>query len=278
MPDVYTTITHAQPGVVERVAAAMEARAADPQQRGFVRTFMDDLGLRSGATVLEVGCGTGAIARALAARRDVAAVLGVDPSPVLLAKARELAKGVSTLSFREGDARVLPIEDASVDAVVFYTVLCHIPDARQALSEAMRVLRPGGRLGIFDGDYATTTVAVGDHDPLQTCVMAFLEGFIHDPWLVRRLPGLVRSCGFSQPKFRSHGYVQIQEPSYMLSIVDRGADALVAAGHVGAATAEALKAEAARRAENGTFFGQISYASVIAEKPVDDLNVGSAST
>jgi hypothetical protein len=53
----------------------------------------------------------------------------------------------------------------------------------------------------------------------------------------------------------------------MLSIVERGADALAASGRIGAELAQALKAEAGRRVGEGTFFGHIAYASVIAGKP-----------
>ena len=47
----------------------------------------------------------------------------------------------------------------------------------------------------FDGDYATTTVALGDHDPLQTCVEVMMANSMHDRFLVRRLPALVRASG-----------------------------------------------------------------------------------
>ena len=53
----------------------------------------------------------------------------------------------------------------------------------------------------------------------------------------------------------------------MLTIIDRGADALAAAGHVGEPAAEALKAEARRRVTAGEFFGHIAYASLIATRP-----------
>ena len=89
---------------------------------------------------------------------------------------------------------------------------------------------------------------------------------VHDRWLVRRLPGLIRDAGLALVRVRSHGYVETAAPHYMLTIVDRGADALVADGRIGSAAAEALKAEAAARAAEGRFFGHIAYASVIARK------------
>jgi ubiquinone/menaquinone biosynthesis C-methylase UbiE len=85
MPDVCAVITDVEPAVVERVAAAMEVSAADPQHREMVRSHLGDLALDGGARVLELGCGTGAISRELARWSGVGEVVGVDPSPILLA-------------------------------------------------------------------------------------------------------------------------------------------------------------------------------------------------
>jgi hypothetical protein len=93
-----------------------------------------------------------------------------------------------------------------------------------------------------------------------------VEMLVHDRWLVRRLPHLLRTAGFKVMDFRSHGYTEIESPGYSLTLVDRGADFLAAAGRISTETAAHLKAEARRRIENGTFFGQISYASMLAQR------------
>jgi hypothetical protein len=66
--------------------------------------------------------------------------------------------------------------------------------------------------------------------------------------------------------FRGHGYVEA-ENGYVMTVVDRGADFLVAGGRIGDELAAALKAEARRRVDGGAFFGHIAYASLIARKP-----------
>jgi hypothetical protein len=66
---------------------------------------------------------------------------------------------------------------------------------------------------------------------------------------------------------RSHGYGESDDPGYMLTIIDRGADALAAAGRIGERAAEGLKAEARRRVAAGEFFGHIAYASLIGRRP-----------
>jgi SAM-dependent methyltransferase len=270
MPDVYATITTADQALQQRLADVLEVRGADPQQHAMRRAFLDDIPFPAApdaARVLEVGCGTGVLTRVLARWPGVGEVVGVDPSPVFLARARALAGGLSTLTFQEADGCALPFAAAAFDVVIFDSALTHIPERERALAEAARVLRPGGWLAVFDGDYATTTVALGERDPLQACADMTMAQSVDDRWLVRRLPGLIRAAGFEVVRFRSHGFVETTEGGYMLTVVTRGADFLAAAGHIGAETAEALKAEARRRVAAGTFFGHIAYASLVARAP-----------
>ena len=252
MPDVYLTIGQAAPAVIEELARVLELRAADPQQKAMRDAYFADLGLPSSARVLEVGCGTGAVCRALAELAETGEVVGALPN----------------VEFVEGDAAALPLANGSFDAVVFHTTLCHVPEPEVALGEAVRVLRRGGRLAIFDGDYATLTCATGGSDPLQACAAAMVESSVYDRWFARRLPKLVLDAGFHVEHLRGHSYVEAPASAgYMLAIVDRGADALVGSGRIGEDTAAALKAEARRRSDAGEFFGHIAYVSLIAGKP-----------
>jgi SAM-dependent methyltransferase len=266
MADLYATIAEADEAVQQRIADVLELRAADLQQRRMLADYLDDLPLTGGERVLEIGSGTGAIARVLAARPRVSAVIGIDPSEILVERAREQVDSDERLSFVVGDGRELPFDDASFDAVVCHTSLCHIPGPERVLAEAWRVTVEGGSLAVFDGDYATTTVAIGAADPLQACADGAIQALVHDRFLVRRLPALTRGAGWDVVRVRSHGYVETEDPQYLLTIIDRGADALVSSGQLGEAAADALKDEARRRGERGEFFGHIAYASMIATR------------
>jgi ubiquinone/menaquinone biosynthesis C-methylase UbiE len=265
MPDAYARITELDDSVVAQLAAAMELRATDPAQRAFVDTYLADVPLR-GADVLEIGCGTGAIARMLAVRPGVASVVGVDPSPVLLERARTLAADVPNLSFRGGTGDALPVADGSFDVAVLHTVLSHLPEPLPVLREAHRALRPGGTVAVFDGDYSTTTFALGPEDPLEACAAEFRRSYIHDAWVMRRATGLVQEAGFRDARAASHGYTQIRDAEYLLSVLGRGADSLAARGIVSADLAAALQREGRRRVEAGTFYGHIAYMSLVAAK------------
>lgn len=266
MPDLYAIITEVDLEVQERLASILELRAADTQQQAMLKAYLSDVEFSSAARVLEVGCGTGAVTRVLARWPGVTEVVGIDPSPIFLAKARELGRGIANVSFEEADGRSLPFQDKAFDCVVYHTTLCHVPEPERALVEGFRVLRPGGWLAVFDGDYATATVAAGDLDPLQVCVDVAVATLVHDRWLVRRFPKLVQSAGFDVVRSRSHSYVETSEPAYILTIIDRGADILVSSGRIGIELAVALKAEARRRAQSHEFFGHIAYFSLIGRR------------
>jgi ubiquinone/menaquinone biosynthesis C-methylase UbiE len=265
MPDPYATIAESGAAVQKRLADVLEMRAAEPQQQSMLRAHLSQLDLTRGARALEVGCGTGAVCRALV-RTSSLVVTGIDPSPVFLSRARELGSDLPGLSFSRGDGRALSFRDRSFDLVVFHTTLCHVPDPVAALREAHRVLKPDGWLSVFEGDYTTTSVAIRERDPLQALVEAMVAHFVHDPWLTRRLPSLIPSLGFTLQNLQGHGYVQTAEPSYMLTIVDRGADILSTAGALSGEEASSLRQEARQRAEAGEFFGHILFLGMFARK------------
>ena len=106
--------------------------------------------LRAGARVVDLGCGTGDLALAVAAAMPTARVTGVDASPRMIALARPRAIGVPALSFDEGDMTGLALPDRSVDAITAGYAFRNAPDHRAALREAARVLRPGGVLVTLD--------------------------------------------------------------------------------------------------------------------------------
>jgi ubiquinone/menaquinone biosynthesis C-methylase UbiE len=264
MPDVYAAIAEADVAMLQRLAEVLEVRAADPQQRAMLEDYAARL--KPQGELLEVGCGTGAVSRYLATLPGVAHVTGVDPSPLFVERARELAG--DAIDFLVGDGRDLELDDASFDAIVFHTALCHVPEPELALAEAHRVLRPGGRLAVFDGDYVTMTMAADRTDPLQSCAEATLDMLVHDPWLMRRIAPLLTAAGFEDVRLQGHAYTSSASGTdYFLALVDRGADALVASGTVRPELADALKAEGRARMDAGTFFGHIAYVSALARRP-----------
>lgn len=110
------------------------------------------LELGAGEQVLDVACGSGSSAVHLA-KTFGCHVTGIDFSADNLARAEAHAasQGVAQLArFQHGDAEQMPFDDESFHAVVSECSLCTFPDKRAAAKEMMRVLQPGGRIGITD--------------------------------------------------------------------------------------------------------------------------------
>jgi SAM-dependent methyltransferase len=153
-----------------RMAEVQDERAAALADR--VRTFLAAGGYEH---ALDVGCGAGALALALAP--IVADVVGVDRVPELLALGRERAP--ANVTFVEGDGEALTFADASFDLVGTLRTLHHVRHPERVLAELARVCRPGGRVLVVD--------QIAPADPLEALA---LDGFerARDPGHARLLP------------------------------------------------------------------------------------------
>lgn len=123
--------------------------------------ILDDLRLQGDETVLDMGCGRGAVLLAVTKRLPRGRAIGVDlwqadqtdNSPSATLANAELENVADRIHLHTADMTALPLDDNSVDLIVSSLAIHNIPThagRRQALGEAMRVLRPGGRLAIAD--------------------------------------------------------------------------------------------------------------------------------
>jgi demethylmenaquinone methyltransferase / 2-methoxy-6-polyprenyl-1,4-benzoquinol methylase len=120
--------------------------------RRWKRVLVSELASRTapGARVLDLACGTGDLAFAVAAAVPGSRVTGVDASARMIELARGRARGAPGLEFVEGDMAHLDLPDSSMDAITAGYAFRNAPDHRVALAEAGRVLRPGGVLITLD--------------------------------------------------------------------------------------------------------------------------------
>jgi SAM-dependent methyltransferase len=182
---------------VEVLVATMEETARWDATRQLRSWERDQLGLTSGDRLLDVGCGLGEAALALAEDLgDRGAVVGVDTSEQMLRVARINARSApSRVRFTVGDASSLDEPDDSFDAARSERTLQWLADPAAAVAEMVRVVRPGGRVSLIDTDWSTFTIDVGD-DVLAALVHDAMRTERHRPSNIgRRLHDLARAAG-----------------------------------------------------------------------------------
>lgn len=149
--------------------------------------------LKGGEVVLDLGSGGGIdVFHASKLVGSMGRVIGVDATPEMLFKARDLAEkhGYGNVEFRLGEIEHLPVESGTVDLVISNCVINLVPDKRLAFKEIHRVLKPGGRIAI--SDMITTKKPEGERavDPEEwaACIAGAVtleeyEGFLRETGL-----------------------------------------------------------------------------------------------
>jgi len=162
------------PGLQEQIAAATayETLHVPALFQEWAEPVLAAAQVTSGQKVLDVACGTGVLSRAAALRAGPeGAVVGLDPSPGMLAVAQQISAAVE---WRPGVAESLPFADSSFDAVISQFGLMFFTDRSQAIREMIRVLAPGGRLAVAVWDTL-------ENSPAYFVEVGMLKRLVGDP-------------------------------------------------------------------------------------------------
>lgn len=268
--DPHRFVNELDAAAVERLIARLESRAKDKVFTHLFDRYAPELVPGPAGRVLEVGCGTGATLRALAGRPDFAGrAVGVDQSAEFIAAARKFAASESfadQVAFDVGDAHDLAFPDASFDIVFAHTLISHVTDPFSVLREMVRLVKPGGKLAIFDGDYASMTYALPDHDLGQRMDAALVKASFNNPRIMRDLPRMMPEFGLRLESAWGEAVVEIGSGSYFKSFVETYAPYIVKAGFFPAEVVEPWLAAQIKAIDEGTFFAACTYYTYIARR------------
>ena len=226
----------ADAATVRDLVERLEQRGRADDEIEARQAYLDLLGVSAGERVLDVGCGSGVVTRELARRVGPdGRVIGLDPSPALLTVARDLARDAGLadgVEFREGSVLKLPFPDGSFDTVTCVTVLSHVPGGEGAVPELARVLRPGGRAGVFDFDSDMAIYTHPDRALTRRIVAAASDAMAVDGWLARRLPILFAQAGLENIKTRGFVPIDTEPRGFYAALAERSADVAVKTGAI----------------------------------------------
>ena len=162
---------------------------------------------RPGERILDAGCGPGFYAAELPEKvGSGGSVVGVDVSAQMLAVAARRCQGHANAEFHEAPVTSLPIGEGNVDRALCVQVLEYVQDVRLAISELYRVVRPGGRVVVWDVDWSTVSWHSDDPERMRLVLDAWDDHLAH-PALPRVLGALLRAAGFVDVEAQGHSFV-----------------------------------------------------------------------
>lgn len=269
--DVFRLAPSMDSAVLQTVAERLEFRATDAGYVALSQAYFDRLPLSPPCRVLALGCGTGVEVRAL--RRRVApevSLVGIDHSEALVERARQetLDERVSdNVEYRTGDAHDLPYSEAEFDVVTMHTLISHVEDPGKVLAEGRRVLRPGGTMAIFDGDYASLTFAHPNPVTAVTVEEKLKQVMVANPRVMRDLPRLLQEADLDLVAADGTVYADIGTGNFWANAAEAYAALLGRSGLLPVEIVEDWRNEQADANVRKAFFGASTYYTYLTRRP-----------
>ncbi|HTU18270.1 MAG TPA: methyltransferase domain-containing protein [Gemmataceae bacterium] len=245
----------------------LDEASADESFQAYKQHSFALLELESGQHVLDVGCGTGEDARTMAQRvAPGGRVVAMDGSQSMIATARQRAEGCGLpVEFQVGDIHQLPFADNSFDAARADRIFMHLESPAQALREMMRVVRPGGRVLVYEVDFETLTVDHPDRQRSRAIVNTWCDGF-RNGWLGRHIPSLFRETGMDEVRI-TPATLWLRYPVAMQMIGPATVERACAAGLLTSAEGEDWLLRLQERYQAGLLFCTLTGFLVLGRKP-----------
>src|SRR5215475_3655257 len=196
MPDVFQFIDEIDPDRQAMVVRRLESRAQIPRFVEIRENYFSKIGLPLAGRMLDLGCGTGAVSRAIASRPGFTGmVVGSDLSAKLIEAAKDITakSGLKNIEYCQADGQGSRVHDGQYDLVLAHTVISHVADPVAFLREAVRLAKPGGQIIVHDGDYASYTFDT--NTPELDLKMPGLIIPAANKYVMREIPSLLRHLG-----------------------------------------------------------------------------------
>ena len=263
--DPHRYINEMDDSTVDRLIDRLQNRGRDQVFTRLTDRYLEALELTD-ERVLEIGCGTGVVTRAVSAIPGFnGEVVGIDHSPVFIESARGFAAAENLPHrYEVGDVHALPYPDKTFDVVLAHTVISHVADPDQMLHEVSRVLRPGGRAVFFDGDYASLTFATAHIDQGREMDWALARATFSNPVVMRSLPATMTEHQLGLLEATGDAVVEVGQASYFRSFAETYAPMVASSGLLPAECVDAWLSAQYKAIEQGEFFASCNYYTMVA--------------
>jgi ubiquinone/menaquinone biosynthesis C-methylase UbiE len=278
--DIFRLAPGMDAAVLETIAARLEFRGTDDGYASLSQAYFTRLPLDGAGRILALGCGTGIEVRALKGLTAAdTAIIGVDHSPALIDAARRLTadEGLAeNVTYQVDDAHHTSFDDDEFDIVTLHTLISHVDDPLQVLREARRIVRPGGTVAVFDGDYASLTFAYPYHDLAKTIEEKLIQLIVANPRVMRDMPRLLREARLELVDAEATVYADIASGRFWVAATQSYGPLLARSGLLAQPIVDDWQAFQVRSASEMTFFGASNYYTYVTRRP-QDASVGAPS-
>ena len=147
MKDPYASLASQDASLQNSIGDALETRCREQAQIEIRKAYLSEIRLSEYGFAVELGSGTGHVTQELLTLSGVERALGIEPSPVLVERAKRLFSHEHRLTFQMGDAKSTNLHDESVDLVLMHTLLCHVPGPEEVLKRGISYIKTRGCSG-----------------------------------------------------------------------------------------------------------------------------------
>ena len=161
-----------------------------------------------------------------------------------------------------GNTKSLDIRDAEYDAVIAHTLVSHVDNPLEVLKVATRTVKPGGMIGVFDGDYASITFGHEDPKKGKEIDELIIDAMVTGPRVMRQMPRLRREAGLEIVTCFPYILVDIGKMDFWEPVIESLRKLLPKSGAMIEVEANALADRLVEDSEGGVFFGASNFTRI----------------
>ena len=265
--DLFQSIDSLDAAGVQRIVERLEFRDTYPTFVRMREDYLDRMALAPDASVHELGCGTGVVCRAIARRPGYRGrIVGTDFSRALIDAAKRIAAAdglASRIEYRVSDAQSLEDPGAPYDVVIAHTLVSHVPSPEAVLAQSARLVKRGGTVVVFDGDYASLAWSTGERDLDAEMSTAIRTAMAAQPLVMRELPRIAKENGLRVESFVPHPLVEAGKAEYFASMAETFAPLAARSGIVSGVKVDRWLGLVRAASAAGTFYGTCIFATYL---------------